>query len=198
MLFSFTSHTKKNLHHRHRHGNVQRQYSISASFYQLKWWVVLLLPVEPLSVYTVAGKTINGFIEWGPGSCVLYITSTNTCQKRYVMLNVSRKENCSICFDLSRTIENVNMFGNMWLTVANSKRRRFLHTIGESKGGAGTDPPGHPNSFDIMQFSGNFGKIVCWWPPPPPRRVEILDPPLHTTCLSAYQWDFGQDGNALT
>ena len=25
-------------------------------------------------------------------------------------------------------------------------------------------PPGGPNSFDFMQFLGNFGKIVCWGP----------------------------------
>ena len=34
-------------------------------------------------------------------------------------------------------------------------------------------PPGGPNSFNFMQFLGNFGKIVCWRPPwgvaPPPR-----------------------------
>ena len=26
--------------------------------------------------------------------------------------------------------------------------------------------PGRPNSFDFMQFSGKFGKIVCWHPSP--------------------------------
>ena len=34
-------------------------------------------------------------------------------------------------------------------------------------------PSGGPNSFNFMQFLGNFGKIVCWRPPgelaPPPR-----------------------------
>ena len=34
-------------------------------------------------------------------------------------------------------------------------------------------PPRHPNSFNFMQFLGNFGKIICWRPPrelaPPPR-----------------------------
>ena len=25
--------------------------------------------------------------------------------------------------------------------------------------------PGGPNSFNFMQFLGNFGKIVCWRPP---------------------------------
>ena len=34
-------------------------------------------------------------------------------------------------------------------------------------------PLGGPNSFNFMQFLGNFGKIVCWRPPgelaPPPR-----------------------------
>ena len=27
-------------------------------------------------------------------------------------------------------------------------------------------PPGGSNSFNFMQFLGNFGKIVCWRPPP--------------------------------
>ena len=36
----------------------------------------------------------------------------------------------------------------------------------------------HPNSFDFMQFSGNFGKFVCWRPPGSWRPLlgEILDP----------------------
>ena len=38
---------------------------------------------------------------------------------------------------------------------------------GGSKGGrrGHAPPPGGPNSFDFMQFLGNFGKIVCWRPP---------------------------------
>ena len=35
-------------------------------------------------------------------------------------------------------------------------------------------PPGRPNSFNFMQFLGNFGKIACWRP----HLGEILDPPL--------------------
>ena len=34
-------------------------------------------------------------------------------------------------------------------------------------------PSGGPNSFNFMQFLGNFGKIVCWCPPgelAPPSR----------------------------
>ena len=48
-------------------------------------------------------------------------------------------------------------------------------TSGRSKGGCkGHVPPlGGPNSFNFMQFSGKYGKIVCWCPPgelaPPPR-----------------------------
>ena len=40
-------------------------------------------------------------------------------------------------------------------------------------------PPGGPNSFNFMQFLGNFGKIVCWRPPLGswrPLLGEILDP----------------------
>ena len=45
--------------------------------------------------------------------------------------------------------------------------------------GCAPPPPGHPNSFDFMQFSGKFGKIVCWRPPwgvgapPPPGKSWI-------------------------
>ena len=41
-----------------------------------------------------------------------------------------------------------------------------------------------PNSFNFMQFLGEFGKIICCQPPPPPPESwcphlgEILDPPL--------------------
>ena len=60
----------------------------------------------------------------------------------------------------------------------------FGLSIGGSGGGhrdACLPPPGRPNSFDLMQFSGKLDKITCW--PPPPRRVgthfrEILDPTL--------------------
>ena len=42
-------------------------------------------------------------------------------------------------------------------------------------------PPGRPNSFNFMQFLGEFGKIV-YSPPPPeglrPHLGEILDTPL--------------------
>ena len=44
---------------------------------------------------------------------------------------------------------------------------------GRFRGGARGAPPGHPNSFDFMQFSGNFGKIVCWRPPPFPGKSWI-------------------------
>ena len=46
---------------------------------------------------------------------------------------------------------------------------------GGSKGEReGRTPPGGPNSFNLMQFLRNFGKIVCRSPPsgelaPPPR-----------------------------
>ena len=45
----------------------------------------------------------------------------------------------------------------------------------------GACPPRPPNSFDFIQFSGKFSKIVCWRPPGSWRPPgEILDPPLPT------------------
>ena len=37
--------------------------------------------------------------------------------------------------------------------------------LGGHEGHTPPPPPGRPNSFDFMQFSGKFGKIVCWRPP---------------------------------
>ena len=50
--------------------------------------------------------------------------------------------------------------------------------------GARGAPPGHPNSFDFMQFSGKFGKIVCWRPPP----LGELAPPPQGNLGSAAVW----------
>ena len=53
-------------------------------------------------------------------------------------------------------------------------------SVADLGGGVRGSPPGRPNSFDFMQFSGKFSKIVCWRPPwqlAPPG--EILDPSLH-------------------
>ena len=45
---------------------------------------------------------------------------------------------------------------------------------GGCKGGArDARPPGVPNSFNFMQFSGTFGRMVCWRPPP----GELAPPP---------------------
>ena len=55
---------------------------------------------------------------------------------------------------------------------------------GGSKGGreGRTPPPLRPNSFNFMQFLGEFGKIACSRPPlggfTPPPLGEILDPSL--------------------
>ena len=54
---------------------------------------------------------------------------------------------------------------------------------GGSKGGreGRTPPPRRPNSFNFMQFLGEFGKIVCSRPPlegSRPPLGEILDPSL--------------------
>ena len=50
---------------------------------------------------------------------------------------------------------------------------------GRSKGEREGRPSG-PNSFNFMQFWGNFGKIVCWRPLEGwcPHLGEILDSPL--------------------
>ena len=65
---------------------------------------------------------------------------------------------------------------------------------GGGGGREGRVPPGWPNSFDFMQFSGKFGKIICWLPPPPPphgelapQAGEILDPPV----VSIHTWGGG-------
>ena len=54
-----------------------------------------------------------------------------------------------------------------------------------SKGDAS---PSRSNSFNFMQFLGNFDKIVCWPPPGSWRPLlgEILDPPLQCSVQSDF------------
>ena len=55
-------------------------------------------------------------------------------------------------------------------------------TIGGSRGGreGRTPPPGRPNSFDFMQFSGKFGVFTPPLEGSRPPLGKILDPPLVT------------------
>ena len=38
--------------------------------------------------------------------------------------------------------------------------------VADLMGAQGCAPPPGQNSFNFMQFLGNFGKILCWRPPP--------------------------------
>ena len=55
--------------------------------------------------------------------------------------------------------------------------------IGGSRGGreGRTPPPGRPNSFDFMQFSGKFGVFTPPLEGSRPPLGKILDPPLQYT-----------------
>ena len=46
-----------------------------------------------------------------------------------------------------------------------SNHSSFTISGGFRGGAGGAHLPGCPNSFDFMQFLGQFGKIVCWRPP---------------------------------
>ena len=57
-----------------------------------------------------------------------------------------------------------------------------IYGSGRSKGDTrDACPPGGPNSFNFMQFSGKYGKIVCWCPLGNWRPLlrEIPDLPLY-------------------
>ena len=73
-----------------------------------------------------------------------------------------------------------NAFNAMYLNTSNIKQCALTHIIGGSRGREGrTPPPGHPNSFDFMQFSGKFGVFTPPLEGSRPPLGKILDPPLH-------------------
>ena len=63
-------------------------------------------------------------------------------------------------------------------------------------------PPGGPNSFNFMQFSGKIGKIICWRPPgelaPPPRgnpgSATDFFPLLNMTIVASQEISLSQSG----
>ena len=69
------------------------------------------------------------------------------------------------------------MNDNEWL-----QSETMTLTIGGSRGGreGRTPPPGRPNFFDFMQFSGKFGVFTPPLEGSRPPLGKILDPPLLT------------------
>ena len=68
-------------------------------------------------------------------------------------------KSCQSC----STLRNTGMGGNCLFRMLS-----YIYVgSGGFRGAGAPPPPGHPNSVDFMQFSGKFGKIVCWRPPPP-------------------------------
>ena len=58
-------------------------------------------------------------------------------------------------------------------------RGKFLYPLADLGGREGrTPPPGRPNSFDFMQFSGKFGVFTPPLEGSRPPLGKILDPPL--------------------
>ena len=62
----------------------------------------------------------------------------------------------------------------------------LMGIIGGSGGGreGRTPPPGRPNSFDFMQFSGKFGVFTPPLEGSRPPLGKILDPPLGMVCTA--------------
>ena len=81
------------------------------------------------------------------GGYLLSITTLNRYQPR----DSSRK----ILFTTSSCNTSIVSYGMSLVTIP----------VADLGGTGGAHPPGHPNSFDFMQFSGKFGKIICWRPP---------------------------------
>ena len=75
---------------------------------------------------------------------------------------------------------NLTLIGR--ILVINTLMASPLADLGGREGH--TPPPGRPNSFDFMQFSGKFGVFTPPWRVHAPPLGKILDPPLITvyTC----------------
>ena len=66
----------------------------------------------------------------------------------------------------------LTIHGILWDTVNKWVVSTLAYAVADLGGAHGAaplpPPPWRPNSFDFMQFSGKFGKIVSWRAPPPP------------------------------
>ena len=92
----------------------------------------------------------------------------------------------SACWDTHLPVQYLLGYGQQ----AGTTHPTGMHSVVDLRGGArdACRPPGHPNSFNFMQFLGNFGKIICWRPPGSWRPLlgEILDPPLAFLLFSVF------------
>ena len=75
-----------------------------------------------------------------------------------------------------------------WTTSIEATVRKEDPLIGRSRGAWGTHaPPGRPNSFDFMQFSGKFGMFTPPLEGSRPPLGKILDPPLPLAIIKAFK-----------
>ena len=74
------------------------------------------------------------------------------------------------------------------------KRNSVNSGIGGSRGGreGRTPPPGRPNSFDFMQFSGKFGVFTPPLEGSRPPLGKILDPPLSGNQINHWNMNWAQ------
>ena len=85
----------------------------------------------------------------------------------FIYVSMTSKTHAYWCYSTEGLVGNV---------ICNSS----MIIIGGSRGGreGRTPPPGRPNSFDFMQFSGKFGVFTPPLEGSRPPLGKILDPPL--------------------
>ena len=121
--------------------------------------------------------------NWPSGWGVLYsvnfgcfVPSRSEC----FQCNATRKA-IKVCMNL-HTIQQIEHIPVQRLQYRYSV---LAHGIGGSRGGreGRTPPPGRPNSFDFMQFSGKFGVFTPPLEGSRPPLGKILDPPLYGSSI---------------
>ena len=107
------------------------------------------------------------------------------------ILQYNSKTIQSIFMKFSGKIDIVLSFTYSYIINMGINQHGF-HSIGGSRGGreGRTPPPGRPNSFDFMQFSGKFGVFTPPLEGSRPPLGKILDPPLHSHVYLQYSVKF--------
>ena len=139
------------------------------------------------------------FTKWSDSFLQRALFFAQSCQRLYSFLQFTNT--ASSIFTLWRYPIT---WSSKWHAVMTSRCSEMCATIsGGSRGGGAL--PGRPNSFDFMQFSGKFGKIVCWAPPlgrlappPPPGKSWIRRWPLTFVSIECHHVGVFTLGETLT
>ena len=115
------------------------------------------------------------------------------CKCQTLIFNIFYNSKIILVNSLLAFIAKYGVLTNQWTWLYEAllevSMTKIALSVADLGGGArGVHPPRRPNSFNFMQFSGKFYKIVCWHPPGELAPPWGIGTPLGKSWIQRWLW----------